>query len=398
LKKRKLNNWDVPPPGYEGMTVAQVKATGRFPLGVQAPKVTDLVANTPVAQMQNMLNPDQTKRFAMATKNNPNMRPMNTSQMNTKQDKKLYVGNLPFGINEKELIDFFNRKMVEFHINKGPGDSVVGAVIEKNYAFIEFRDTEETNNAMNLDGRISCNGQILKIRRPKNYHPPEGQVDPQPVHTPMLSQNVSDSPYKIFIGGLPDHLTDENVVEILKSFGPLRAFNLVKDKATGISRGYAFCEYMDPNVTDTVCQGLNNLEIAGKKLIVQRASVGANKVVHQNSSFPNIYQMVNGKIEPTKILLLLNMVTEEELLNDQFYEEIKEDVMSECEKFGNILSMKIPRPTENKELSNVGKIYIEYELPEQCMSAYKALAGRKFADRTVVTAYYSEMQYLADDI
>ncbi len=30
--------------------------------------------------------------------------------------------------------------------------------------------------------------------------------------------------------------------------------------------------------------------------------------------------------------------------------------MSECEKFGNILSMKIPRPTENKELSNVGKV------------------------------------------
>jgi len=39
--------------------------------------------------------------------------------------------------------------------------------------------------------------------------------------------------------------------------------------------------------------------------------------------------------------------------------EIKEDVMSECEKFGNILSMKIPRPTENKELSNVGKVQYE---------------------------------------
>jgi len=35
---------------------------------------------------------------------------------------------------------------------------------------------------MNLDCRIACNGQILKIRRPKNYHPPEGQVDPQPMH------------------------------------------------------------------------------------------------------------------------------------------------------------------------------------------------------------------------
>jgi len=159
------------------MTVAQVKATGHFPLGVQAPKVTDLVANTPVSQMQNMLNPDQTKRFAMATRNNPNMRQMNQQQMNLKQDKKLYVGNIPFGINEKTLVDFFNSKMVEFHINKGPGDSVIGAQIEKNYAFIEFRDTEETNNAMNLDGRIACGGQILKIRRPKNYHPLDLQED-----------------------------------------------------------------------------------------------------------------------------------------------------------------------------------------------------------------------------
>jgi len=136
----------------------------------------------------------------------------------------------------------------------------------------------------------------------------------------IVLNNVSDSPYKIFIGGLPDHLTDENVIDILKSFGPLKAFNLVKDKATGISRGYAFCEYMDPNVTDTVCQGLNNLEIGGKKLIVQRASVGANKVVHPPTSFPNVYQLMNGKIEPTKILLLLNMVTQEELLNDATYE------------------------------------------------------------------------------
>jgi len=347
--------------------------------------------------MHNMLNPDQSKRFALAAKNNPNMRQMNPSQMNLNQDKKLYVGNIPSGITEKGLVDFFNSKMEEYHIKKGPGDSVIGAQIEKNYAFIEFRDTEETNNAMNLDGHIACNGQILKIRRPKNYHPPEGQVDPQPVHTP-LSSNVSDSPYKIFIGGLSDQLTDENVLEILKSFGPLRAFNLVKDKATGISRGYAFCEYVDPNVTDTVCQHLNNLTIFGKKIIVQRASVGANKVVHPPSTIPNIFQLVNGRIEPTKILLLLNMVTEEELLNDKIYEEIKEDVKSECEKFGKIVSIKIPRPSDNKELSNVGKIYIEYESLEQCMTAYKSLAGRKFSDRTVVTAYYSEMQYLADDI
>ena len=42
------------------------------------------------------------------------------------------------------------------------------------------------------------------------------------------------------------------VKELLTSFGPLKAFNLVKDSATGLSKGYAFCEYVDINVTDQV--------------------------------------------------------------------------------------------------------------------------------------------------
>lgn len=36
------------------------------------------------------------------------------------------------------------------------------------------------------------------------------------------------------------------------SFGQLRAFNLVKDSATGLSKGYAFCEYVDVSLTDQV--------------------------------------------------------------------------------------------------------------------------------------------------
>jgi splicing factor U2AF subunit len=36
------------------------------------------------------------------------------------------------------------------------------------------------------------------------------------------------------------------------SFGQLRAFNLVKDSATGLSKGYAFCEYADVSMTDQV--------------------------------------------------------------------------------------------------------------------------------------------------
>lgn len=42
------------------------------------------------------------------------------------------------------------------------------------------------------------------------------------------------------------------VKELLTSFGPLKAFNLVKDSATSLSKGYAFCEYVDVSATDQV--------------------------------------------------------------------------------------------------------------------------------------------------
>ena len=62
------------------------------------------------------------------------------------------------------------------------------------------------------------------------------------------------------------------------SFGPLKAFNLVKDAATGLSKGYAFCEYADIAVTEAAIQGLNGMQLGDKKLIVQLASVGAKNM------------------------------------------------------------------------------------------------------------------------
>ncbi len=42
------------------------------------------------------------------------------------------------------------------------------------------------------------------------------------------------------------------VKELMSSFGQLKAFNLVKDAGTGLSKGYAFAEYADSSVTDAV--------------------------------------------------------------------------------------------------------------------------------------------------
>lgn len=66
--------------------------------------------------------------------------------------------------------------------------------------------------------------------------------------------------------------------------------------------------------------------------------------------------------------------------------------MEECQKYGTILAMKIPRPSMgSRQSAGVGKIFIKYEDPEQAKKALQALAGRKFADRTVVTTFFDEV-------
>lgn len=71
--------------------------------------------------------------------------------------------------------------------------------------------------------------------------------------------------------------------------------------------------------------------------------------------------------------------------------EILEDVKEECTKYGAILDVKMPRPTGGSRQSNgIGKIYIKYDDPGSAQKALAALAGRKFADRTVVATFFGE--------
>ena len=59
---------------------------------------------------------------------------------------------------------------------------------------------------------------------------------------------------------------------------------------------------------------------------------------------------------PTEVLCLMNMVLPEELLDDEEYEEIVEDVRDECSKYGVVKSIEIPRPVDGVEVPGCGKV------------------------------------------
>merc|ERR1711983_557614 len=362
--------WDVPPPGFEHITPMQYKAmqaAGQIP--------ATLVPETPQAAV-----------------------PVVGSTI-TRQARRLYVGNIPFGVSEEEMMEFFNQQMHLSGLAQADGNPILACQVnlDKNFAFLEFRSIDETTRAMAFDG-INFKGQSLKLRRPHDYQPMPGMSENPNYNVPgVVSTVVPDSPHKVFLGGLPNYLNEDQVKELLTSFGQLRAFNLVKDSATGLSKGYAFCEYVDVSITDQAIAGLNGMQLGDKKLIVQRASVGAKNSAAMNVAPVQIQVPgmpgIAGPGQPTEVLCLLNMVMPEELTDEEEYEDIMEDIREECSKYGAVKSVEIPRPVPGVDVPGLGKVFIEFAGIPECQKAQHALTGRKFSNRVVVTSYFDPDKY-----
>ncbi|XP_020403102.1 splicing factor U2af large subunit A-like isoform X1 [Zea mays] len=305
--------------------------------------------------------------------------PQAMTQQATRHARRVYVGGLPPTANEQTVAIFFNGVMAAIGGNTaGPGDAVLNVYInhDKKFAFVEMRSVEEASNAMVLDG-IMFEGAPVKIRRPTDYNPslaaalgpsqPNPNLNLSAVGLTPGSAGGLEGPDRIFVGGLQYYFTEAQVRELLESFGPLRGFDLVKDRETGNSKGYAFCVYQDLNVTDIACAALNGIKMGDKTLTVRRANQGASQPrpeqesillqAQQQVQMQKFVYQVGGAL-PTKVVCLTQVVTEDELRDDEEYDDIVEDMREEGHKYGNLVKVAIPRPDPSgAPVAGVGKMW-----------------------------------------
>ncbi|KAG5546929.1 hypothetical protein RHGRI_012838 [Rhododendron griersonianum] len=361
------------------------------------------------------------------------------TQQATRHARRVYVGGLPPSANEQSVATFFSHVMSAIGGNTaGPGDAVVNVYInhEKKFAFVEMRSVEEASNAMALDG-IIFEGAPVKVRRPSDYNPSLaatlGPSQPNPnlnlgaVGLTPGSAGGLEGPDRIFVGGLPYYFTEVQIRELLESFGPLRGFDLVKDRETGNSKGYAFCVYQDLAVTDIACAALNGIKMGDKTLTVRRANQGTtqpkpeqeNVLLHAQQQIALQRLMLQPAALATKVLCLTQVVNVDELKDDEDYEDIIEDMRTECGKFGTLANVVIPRPNPNGEPTpGLGKVsdleyfkiqlscfltvltievFLEYVDVDGATKARQGLNGRKFGGNQVVAVFYPENKFAEAD-
>lgn len=76
---------------------------------------------------------------------------------------------------------------------------------------------------------------------------------------------------KLFVAGLPYDLDDAELEEIFEKFGTIKSAKVAIDKETGKSRGFAFVEMPDDAEAQEAIDGLNDVSLGKKPLVVKQA-------------------------------------------------------------------------------------------------------------------------------
>ena len=75
----------------------------------------------------------------------------------------------------------------------------------------------------------------------------------------------------IYVGNLPYSATEEELRTAFAAFGDVSSVNLITDKDSGQSKGFAFVEMADNASADAAIKGLNDTAMGGRNLKVNQA-------------------------------------------------------------------------------------------------------------------------------
>jgi cold-inducible RNA-binding protein len=76
---------------------------------------------------------------------------------------------------------------------------------------------------------------------------------------------------KLYVGNLPYETTESDLQTLFESAGQVSTINVVKDRATGQARGFAFVEMQSEDDAQRATTELNETEFEGRRLTVNEA-------------------------------------------------------------------------------------------------------------------------------
>lgn len=82
---------------------------------------------------------------------------------------------------------------------------------------------------------------------------------------------------RLFVGNLTYNTTSAQLEELLSQAGKITSLNLITDKFSGQSKGFAFVEFSTDEEANEAIKKFNNYELDNRKMVVNEARPQENR-------------------------------------------------------------------------------------------------------------------------
>ena len=93
---------------------------------------------------------------------------------------------------------------------------------------------------------------------------------------------------KLFVGKLSYDSTDDKLRELFAQFGTVESAQIIKDRDSGMSKGFAFVEMDDQTAAQSAINALDGKEFEGRTIVVNVAKPREDRP--QNRGFQSGFQ------------------------------------------------------------------------------------------------------------
>lgn len=245
----------------------------------------------------------------------------------TRPARKLYVGNLPtdMGLTEKMLVQFFTACLGGLGIRTEL--PIMSAWIngDQTFAFIECRSVQDATLALTLCDGLALGGRQLRFGRPVDYKLPAKHL-------------------LCYCVGGPEPVGEVDV------------------------------PYTMPNVAD-------NTPAYHLAKALMKQETGSDPT-------PSILVPAAPKSNKSRVLCLENCVNESMISKNEDYIDIIEDIKEECETFGKLLQLVIPR--RGADPCGFNRVFLRYEKQSGADKCRLKVNNREFGEGKVNCGYFAE--------
>ncbi|KOB78417.1 putative RNA-binding region-containing protein [Operophtera brumata] len=259
----------------------------------------------------------------------------------------------------------------------------------KGIAYIEFKDAESVPLALGLTGQKLLGVPII-VQHTQAEKNRVGNT------LPNLAPKTSNGPTRLYVGSLHFNITEDMLRGIFEPFGKIDHIQLMTDPDTGKNAKKAM-------------EQLNGFELAGRPMkvgnVTERTDGGSSSRFDADeldrAGIPQAAASVlmgntstmaapTPQIAPpiaTQCFMLNNMFDPTTESNPSWDIEIRDDVISECNKHGGVLHVYVDKASPQ------GNVYCKCPTIATAVASVNSLHGRWFAGRVITAAYVPLVNY-----